>query len=142
MVVHFYTIQWSVSQDISIKGKLIGEKDKWYNKKVKSMGYMTWTSYSAFLIFHMHIYKTGNKTYYKEICFSSHHALAFTCLGGIGDPVPFPSILFLEEELLMLLVSNQNIYGAMGRIITFESDKRVTWFCPSSSAYDSQNKAC
>jgi len=82
MFVHSYPEQRSVSQDIIIKGKLTGEKDTQDNREVKSMGYVTWTSYSAFPIFYWHIYKTGNKTCYKEICFSSCHALAFTSLGG------------------------------------------------------------
>lgn len=67
------------------------------------MGYMTWTSYSAFPIFHVHIHKTGNKTHYKETVFS-HHASVFRCLERIGYPMPFPSSpFFLEEELLIFI---------------------------------------
>lgn len=37
MVVHFYPELWSISKDISIKGKLAGRKNT-LNRKVKSTG--------------------------------------------------------------------------------------------------------
>lgn len=132
------SIHWSVCQDVGVKGKRVGEKDKWYDKEVKSMSYMTWTSYSAFSIYHGHLWKMENKTLTEFLllppCFGLH-----MFEGGIRDSMTSPSILFLEEELLTLLINNQNTYGAM-RIVTFESDKLVTRFCPGSSAYDSNDK--